>query len=72
MDDDSDSSEPGPAAKKHVRQLSSDDNCSDQQTEEEKADFLAEAFPNIDREVHCQLIDHFNIALILSNSHGLA
>ncbi|KAK2180962.1 hypothetical protein NP493_419g07002 [Ridgeia piscesae] len=52
MDDDSDSSEPGPAAKKHVRQLSSDDNCSDQQTEEEKADFLAEAFPNIDREVH--------------------
>ena len=55
MDDDSDSSEPGPVTKKHARQLSSDhsdDNCSDQQTEEEKADFLAEAFPNIDREVH--------------------
>ncbi|KAI0218027.1 SWI/SNF-related matrix-associated actin-dependent regulator of chromatin subfamily A containing DEAD/H box 1 [Lamellibrachia satsuma] len=44
--------EPGPAMKKkHVRQISSDDSCSGQQTEEEKINFLAGAFPNIDTEI---------------------
>ena len=53
MSNESDSEpEPGPAMKKkHVRQISSDDSCSGQQTEEEKINFLAGAFPNIDTEV---------------------
>ncbi len=45
---------------KHVAPSSSDDGCSGQQTEDEKLDFLAEAFPNFSREVtevkYCQII----------------